>query len=120
MDALLDGRQAGEAFNFGPGTQSFVEVGVLAEDVARLWGPSARVDLDDSPAVHEAGLLALDARKAELELGWRGRLDFDATLAWTVGWAQRVIAGEDARAVTASQIDDFLGLGGAPHAVGSR
>lgn len=111
VDALLAGRLAGEAFNFGPGTQSFVEVGVLATKVAALWGPAAKVELDDGPAPHEAGLLALDARKAELELGWHDRLDFDATLAWTVGWAQRVLEGQDARTVTAAQVDDFLALG---------
>ncbi len=111
VDALLAGRQAGEAFNFGPGTRSFVEVGVLATKVAELWGPAAKVELDDSPTPHEAGLLALDARKAELELGWQDRLDFDATLAWTVDWARRVLAGEDARTVTARQVDAFLALG---------
>ncbi|HEY3548220.1 MAG TPA: CDP-glucose 4,6-dehydratase [Propionicimonas sp.] len=116
VDALLAGRVAGEAFNFGPGTQSFVEVGVLATKVAGLWGPGAKVELDDAPAPHEAGLLALDARKAGLELGWHDRLDFDATLAWTVAWAQRVLAGEDARAVTAAQVDEFLALGGQPAA----
>lgn len=111
VDALLAGRVAAEAFNFGPGTDSFVEVGVLATKVAALWGPGAKVELDDAPAPHEAGLLALDARKAQLTLGWRDRLDFDATLAWTVGWAQRVLAGEDARAVTVAQVDEFLASG---------
>lgn len=120
VDALLEGRLAGEAFNFGPGTGSFVDVGTLATKVARLWGPAAKVELDDSPAPHEAGLLTLDARKAELELGWHDRLDFDATLAWTVGWAQRVLAGEDARTVTAAQIDDFLALGGQPFPAGPQ
>ncbi len=112
VDALLDGRHAGEAFNFGPGTRSFVEVGVLAEEVACLWGPDSVVELDDAPALHEAGLLALDARKAELRLGWRDRLGLHDTLAWTVAWAQRTLGGEDARAVTQAQIDDFRRLDG--------
>jgi len=114
VDTLLDGKHAGEAFNFGPGTRSFVEVGLLARSVATLWGPTAGVDLDDAPAPHEAGLLALDARKAELVLGWRNHLDLDATLEWTVRWAQRVLAGEDAREVSLDQIDRFLDAGKVP------
>lgn len=110
VDALLAGRVAGEAFNFGPGTQSFVEVGVLATKVAALWGPGAEVEIDDSPAPHEAGLLALDARKAQLTLGWQDRLDLDATLAWTVDWARQVLAGGDARAVSTAQVDQHLAL----------
>ena len=113
-DALLAGAHAGEAFNFGPGTESFVEVGVLAGAVADLWGPQAAVELDDAAAPHEAGLLALDARKAELTLGWRNRLDFAATLEWTVRWAQRVDQDGDARAASLDQIERFLALGAAP------
>ncbi|NTW41232.1 MAG: CDP-glucose 4,6-dehydratase, partial [Cellulomonadaceae bacterium] len=79
-DSLLAGRSAGEAFNFGPGTGSFVEVGGIASAVAELWGSTARVELDDGPKVHEAGLLALDSRKAELELGWHNRLGLQGTL----------------------------------------
>ncbi len=111
-DALVSGRQAGEAFNFGPGTSSFVQVGTVAREVANLWGPGCEVELDPGPHAHEANLLALDARKAELELGWRNRLGFHETLAWTVEWEKAVRAGADARAVTVEQIERFEALAG--------
>jgi CDP-glucose 4,6-dehydratase len=108
VDALLDSRSVGQAYNFGPGTASFVDVGSVATRVAELWGGGAApwsTDGDEHP--HEANLLALDARKAELELGWHNVLGFDDTLAWTVGWARRVAQGEDPRAVTLDQVAAF-------------
>lgn len=107
VDALLAGRQAGEAFNFGPGPDSFVEVGKVAALVARVWGSSAGVLVDQAPEPHEAGLLTLDAGKARRELGWTERLTFTEAVGWTVDWAKRVLEGEDPRVVCRDQLDAF-------------
>lgn len=109
-DTLLAGSSSGEAFNFGPDRDSFVEVGTVAQAVAALWGPGCRIELDDGPHVHEANMLALDARKAELQLGWRNRVRFHDALAWTVLWEKRVRAGADAREVSLEQISEFQDL----------
>jgi CDP-glucose 4,6-dehydratase len=105
--ALLEGQHRGEAFNFGPGTESFVPVGEIAREVAALWGDGANVQLDDRSNEHEAMLLALDSRKAELLLGWQSRIGFHDALSWTVNWEKLVRAGADARAVTVGQIAEF-------------
>lgn len=107
LDALLTGRSHGEAYNIGPDVSAFVEVGEVARRVADLWGPGCSLELDDGAHAHEAGLLALDARKAQLELGWRNVLGFDETLAWTVDWARRAEAGQDARDLTFAQVRAF-------------
>lgn len=107
VEALLAGRQAGEAFNFGPGPESFVDVGHVAATVAQLWGTGAGVVIDPAPDLPEAALLALDASKAHEELGWRNQLDFTETLSWTVAWAKRTAAGEDPRQVCSEQIAAF-------------
>lgn len=113
-DHLLRGEAAGEAFNFGPGTGSFVPVGRVAETVASLWGGSCEVQVDRGEHLHEANLLALDSRKAELSLGWRNMLDLQRSLKLTVGWEKQVAAGDDPRAVTVKQIQEFsLGTAGA-------
>jgi CDP-glucose 4,6-dehydratase len=107
-DALLDGRAAGEAFNFAPAVSSSVPVGTVASRVAALWGGDAswRDDRrEDQPA--EAALLTLDARKAQVELGWWSRLDLDQTLALTVDWAMRAAAGDDIRELTLAQVAFF-------------
>jgi len=113
MDALLRGQESGEAFNFGPGSASFVAVGAVAAAVGSLWGPDARVTIDTGEHAHEATLLALDSRKAELRLGWWSRLGFDDALEWTVAWEKRVRADEDPRAVTLAQIREFTARGSA-------
>ncbi len=107
-DVLVSGASAGEAYNFGPGTESFVSVGDVATEVGALWGADSVVSIDDD-GVHppEATLLALDSRKAELQLGWRPRLMFHDALEWTVDWEKRVRAGDDARDVTRRQIAAF-------------
>ncbi len=106
-DALLRGEQAGEAFNFGPGPDSFVEVGAVADLVARLWGTAAGVVIDPAPELHEAGLLALDATKAATALGWRDRLSFAEAMSWTVDWAKQIAAGADPRTACDAQIEAF-------------
>ncbi|MCC2312916.1 CDP-glucose 4,6-dehydratase [Cellulomonas xiejunii] len=110
-DSLLAGNHAGEAFNFGPGTSSFVRVGDIAATVAKLWGDDAQVVVDRGDGLHEAGLLALDSRKAELELGWSDRLTLDDALAWTVEWSRDVLDGAPARERTVAQITEFLQRG---------
>jgi CDP-glucose 4,6-dehydratase len=107
-DALLRGESSGEAFNFGPGTDSFVQVGAVATAVASLWGTDSLVEVDPGPHVHEAALLALDSRKAELQLQWRSRITFREALAWTVAWEKQIRAGGDARAVSLAQINEFM------------
>lgn len=110
-DALLRGEFSGEAFNFGPDTDSFVQVGAVADAVALLWGTDSIVEVDPGPHVHEAAILALDSRKAELQLGWRSRITFRDALAWTVGWEKQLRSGGDARAVTVAQISEFMQIG---------
>jgi CDP-glucose 4,6-dehydratase len=109
-DSLLSGESSGEAFNFGPDTGSFVSVGGVAAAVASLWATDSAVEVDEGTHVHEAALLSLDSRKAELAFGWRNRMRFHDALAWTVAWEKRVRAGEDARAVSLAQIGEFRRL----------
>lgn len=106
VDALIEGTGAG-AWNFGPGRESFVPVGDLADRAAALWGPDATWETTPGEHLHEAGLLALDASHAEAELGWRNRLQYPESLEWTIDWARAVENGESARAVTDRQVAAF-------------
>ena len=108
-DALLAGCGLGQ-WNFGPGRDSFVEVGQVATLAAELWGGGAHWDLDSGDHPPEANLLALDASKAQRELGWRNRLGFRDAVAWTIDWEQRVHAGVAPLTVTREQIAAFESL----------
>jgi CDP-glucose 4,6-dehydratase len=106
VDALLDGRAVGEAFNFGPAAAHSATVGDVASRVATRWGADASWRAEPSESgLAEAALLTLDAGKAESRLGWRSVLDLDETLDLTVDWTRRTAAGEDARAVCLEQLD---------------
>jgi CDP-glucose 4,6-dehydratase len=79
----------------------------VAAEVASLWGTDSPVEIDEGVHVHEAPLLSLDSRKAELRLGWRNAIPFHDALAWTVSWEKAVRAGQDARTVTIAQISEL-------------
>jgi CDP-glucose 4,6-dehydratase len=105
-DALLAGRGSGE-WNFGPGLDSFVDVAHVADLVASLYGAGATWVTDEGDHPHEAGLLALDATKAERELGWHNRLGFAESVTWTVDWHKAVTSGTAALEATRAQIAAF-------------
>jgi CDP-glucose 4,6-dehydratase len=105
-DALLAGFGQGE-WNFGPGRDSFIEVGQVATLVGELWGSDAHWELDRRKHPHETNLLALDTSKAQRELGWRNRLGSHSAVTWTVDWERRVRAGTDPLTVTLDQIASF-------------
>ena len=106
VDALLNGAGRGE-WNFGPGPDSFRTVRELAAVAAKDWGDGASWSESTGEHLHEAQLLALDAAKAESELGWRNKLDFAATVAATVEWQKWVDGGMSPREATVRQIRRF-------------
>ena len=106
-EALLSGNGQGE-WNFGPETSSFVNVGDVATYVQEIIGESApNWTTTGEPQPHEANLLALDARKAELELDWHNKLSFKESLKWTVDWQVAVNSGENANRISMDQISLF-------------
>ena len=113
-NALLAGFGRGE-WNFGPGAQGFVSVGEVATRAASTWNrltvrDSATWSAAEGEHLHEAAVLALDATKAERELGWRNQLPVGVAIDWTVDWAVRVNTGEDPRVVCLQQIYEFTAL----------
>jgi CDP-glucose 4,6-dehydratase len=106
VDALLDGRGAGE-WNFGPGPESFVTVAAVADLAVGFWGEGASWRRVEGDNPREAGLLALDSAKSESALGWRNALLFPASIEWTVEWHKKARAGKNARDVTLTQIAAF-------------
>ena len=106
VDALLDGAGRGE-WNFGPGPDSFRTVRELAFIAAKDWGDGASWTESTDEHLHEAQVLALDAAKAERELGWRNHMDFAATVAATVEWRKWVDSGLSPREATVRQIRQF-------------
>lgn len=110
VDALLRGEGQGE-WNFGPGPQGFVTVADMADLALKFWGETPDwVDVSDQSQLHEAELLALDATKAETNLGWKNTLNVESSVEWTVEWYKRFATGSSARELTVNQIALFEAL----------
>ena len=98
-----------QAWNFGPDEEEAVPVRDIADRLARLWGKGAEYRVQNNHgAPREAPALRLDASRARKELGWRPRWPLDEALARTVEWYRKFSKGEDARALTSAQIEEWL------------
>jgi CDP-glucose 4,6-dehydratase len=95
-DGGEEARALARPWNFGPGAASNVTVREVVEMVARAWGagdwrPAAGTDVRP----HEAGLLVLDAGRAQRELGWHSAWSVSEAVAATVRWYAEYYRGAD-------------------------
>ncbi len=93
-------------FNFGPNPKDNRTVRELVEEILK-WRAGAWVDRSDPAAVHEAGLLNLDIRKARRILGWKPRWGFEETVRQTADWYSSVENGADPIEITQRQIGEY-------------
>jgi len=94
-------------FNFGPDPRANRTVKDLVTEILK-WDNGKWEDKSDPNAVHEAGLLNLDIRKAKRVLGWTPRWGFERTVEETVKWYASVRGGESPTAATQRQITDYF------------
>ncbi len=97
---------AATGWNFGPAEADTRPVRWIVQHMTTAWG-SPGWKQPDGPQPHEAKLLKLDCTKAHAELGWRPAYTLDRALTRIVEWHRQVADGEDARAVSLTQLDDY-------------
>lgn len=100
----FDGSCSG--FNFGPNPAANRTVKDLVVEILKSCS-GKWIDKADPNAVHEAGLLNLDIRKARKVLGWKPRWGFEETVKNTVEWYLSTARGEDPIDVTQRQISEY-------------
>jgi CDP-glucose 4,6-dehydratase len=88
--AILDGREYGEAFNFGHGEP--VAVLDLVEEITRAAGRTDLAPIILSEAPNEIPAQWLDATKARTRLGWVHNFALPEGVARTVEWYRDVLA----------------------------
>ncbi len=98
-------------WNFGPTDADMQPVSRVVELLAAPWGVRSAWVRDPVAYPHEAMELRLNSQKAERALGWRSRLPLETALEWTSDWFRRHLAGESARGLCLSQIDDYMKFG---------
>lgn len=101
------GPEFAQAWNFGPYSEDAQTVLWIVEHLVRLWGESARWELDLASHPHESRYLKLDCSKARSLLGWAPRLRLSTTLEWIVEWYRGYQQKQDMRALTEAQITRF-------------
>ena len=110
LGAALDSRTRfadyASGFNFGPDPRANRTVKDLVTEILK-WTNGKWIDKSDPNAVHEAGLLNLDIRKARRVLGWKPKWNFERTVEETVRWYESVRRGEDPATATQRQIEEY-------------
>ena len=90
--------QGAGAWNFGPRTQDAVTVAHVVERFVTAWGDGGWRHAGVEGEPYEAGLLQLDSRRAEQELGWAPVWEVDTAVTraaeWYRSWHQGVGATE--------------------------
>ncbi len=102
-----DGANHVGGWNFGPHETDARPVQWIVEQLVAAWGEGASWRLDASPQPHEASLLKLDCSKARHQLGWQPRWNLERSLQMIVAWHKAASHGEDMRACTLAQIEDY-------------
>jgi CDP-glucose 4,6-dehydratase len=88
--ALVDGREHGEAFNFGHGEP--VSVLQLVTQIAAAMGCPEIEPIVEARAPNEIPAQWLDASKAGARLGWRPEFSLADGLAHTIAWYREALA----------------------------
>ena len=97
-----------QAWNFGPRQEDAQPVSAVADLILELWGSGHWINGAQHGAFHEANFLQLDCSKARHLLGWSPQFDLRAALQFTIEWYRAAAGGEDMRAFSLQQIDNYL------------
>ena len=99
------------SFNFGPDRSNEMPVSRLAAVALDAWGKPGHPIERGMSSLHEATYLRVDSSKAQAELGWLPRLDFDETIRWTMNWYRQYDANPaSAAALVEEQIAAYSRL----------
>jgi CDP-glucose 4,6-dehydratase len=102
-----EGLAARAAWNFGPTIPNARSVGDVVDGIVREWGSGRWEQPPSDGGGHEATLLRLAIDRAQLQLGWRPRWEFDETMRRTVAWYREYYNGGDVAACARRQIADY-------------
>lgn len=106
LDRREDFAGVASGFNFGPNPNANRTVEEVVKELLR-HAKGKWVDKSDLNAVHEAGLLNLDIRKAARVLKWKPIWDFEETLTKVAEWYVGVSEGEKPLGLTQKQIAEY-------------
>jgi CDP-glucose 4,6-dehydratase len=101
---------SGESFNFGPDEALTKSTLDLVQELEKNWPGASHAVQPLKDGKKEAGLLSLDPAKAAERLGWKPRLSFAQTAAWTAEWYRETGKKKNFAELTREQIARFESL----------
>lgn len=101
-------RKYSSSWNFGPDQNSVKTVKDTIQIAAKLWGPTAKYEIERIDSLHEANLLQLNSSKALSNLDWNLLLDFEKSIKMIINWYKCFYSGEeDMISLTLNQINEY-------------
>jgi len=110
---LLVGSKAeyfkGESFNFGPLQSEDKTVGMVIEDLYKVFSNKDDLKFNHEKSnMHEAGLLRLNCDKAQSLLNWKATLSYEQTIDFVGVWYKEFYSGnKNIREITEDQINSY-------------
>jgi len=96
------------AWNIGPMFENHRTVQNIAESIVNGLG-KGKIEIEsDANALHEAKLLMLDCSKIQSQLGWFPKLDYQASIDFTVNWYREWVQEKDMKSVTRDQLETYM------------
>lgn len=103
-----DGKHFVGGWNFGPTNDESKQVNWLINRLTQNW-KNVQIIFENED-FHETNILKLDSKKAQLNLGWKTKMNLELTMDWIVEWYRSYEQKCDMRKITQKQINDFMML----------
>lgn len=105
-----EGVNYAQAWNFGPNDEDAKPVQWIVEKMLTSWGNNVGWSIEGGDHLHEARYLKLDCSKAHVLLNWKPHWNLAVALEKIVTWHQAQINGEDMKALSLAQIQDYVSV----------
>lgn len=96
------------SYNFGPGDESCVTTGRLADLFCTCWGYGLNWENRWDGGPHEANFLRLDCTKARQALGWRPQWTIETAILKTVEFARETMQDIPVSSIMERQIQEYF------------
>ena len=99
------------AYNFGPGEDGFMTVGMVADLLAKNFMTKRYQEIVSQDQIRkEANILKLDSTKAEQVLGWKRRVSMEKALKLISEFAQNEARGESVSMLCRNRVQEYFAL----------
>jgi CDP-glucose 4,6-dehydratase len=95
-------------WNFGPNSSNYKNVLSLTKKIIFNWNLKNKVIKIKKENFHESSILKLNNQKAQKELKWKPKLNFNQTIKLTVDWYKALKNNDKLEKITEKQITFFL------------